>query len=251
MSEPHWTWCKETVPFSALKEANQPAAFVVEQVSDKDFAIPMGAGFQYNPSDGSQPILVTRTTLETTDFASIPRYMSWLVSRHGRHTPAALVHDRLVVDKMPFEQRKRADRCFLVMLDSLQVPPVLSRVMWAAVSLATRLHGPAVAKAGMAAWAVTAVAGIATFVAGLVTATPWMIVLALLLPLVASLFWGRQFAAGVIAGYALPVVAVPAIGSLLGYWLYWLIETTVRLVRQRLRHNAGTELTSPIGYQGR
>ena len=49
--------------------------------------------------------------------------MSWFVSRYGRHTPAALVHDELVTDGMEFEARKRADRVFLQMLDDLDVPP--------------------------------------------------------------------------------------------------------------------------------
>ncbi len=250
MRKTTWTWCRETAPFSALAEPSTPAAFVVEQVTDKDFAIPKDAGFQYNPVDG-EPIEVTRATLATTDFASIPRFMSWLVSRHGRHTPAALVHDRLIVDGMPFQDRQRADRCFVDMMDSLQVPPVLSRVMYSAVSLATRLHGPALAKAGIVSWAVTAAAGIAMLVAGIISATPWMIAVSLVLPLVAALFWGRQFNAGAVASYALPVVALPAVSALVGYWLYWIIETGIRLIREQFRHNADSELTTPIGYQGR
>jgi hypothetical protein len=250
MRKSTWRWCRETAPFSALGDPSTPAAFVVEQITDKDFAIAKDAGFQYNPVDGP-PIEVTRATLAKTDFASIPRFMSWLVSRHGRHTPAALVHDRLVVDGMPFEERQRADRCFVDMLDSLQVPPVLSRVMWSAVSLATRLKGPVLAKAGIVAWAVTAAAGIAMLATGLAAVTPWMIALSFVLPLVGSLLWGRQFTAGVVAGYALPVVAVPAVSALVGYWLYWVIETAARLVRQQFRHNADRELTTPIGYQGR
>ena len=171
-----WEWGKQTAPFSALDDATKPAAFVVEQISDKEFAIPMDLGFRYNPPEQDY-ITVTRKTLPSTDFASIPRYMAWLVSRHGRHTPAALVHDQLVKDGITFEERQRADRCFVEMMDELQVPFVLSRVMGTAVSLATRWRGPMLAKVGVVLWGVLAAVGIAALVVGLATMTPWLIAL--------------------------------------------------------------------------
>lgn len=250
MTKNPWTWCTATNPFSALDKHDEPALFVVEQISDTEFRIPTTFGFQYNP-DGGESLRVTGDSLPTTDFASIPRYMSWLVSRHGRHTPAALVHDQLVVPGMDFEDRKVADRLFRDMMDALEVPPVLSRVMWAAVTLATRATGPVMSKIGVAAWAVAAAAGMTLLAAGVVTTTPWMIALALVLPFLAGLLWGSQFWAGVVAGYALPVVAGPALASLLGYWLYWIIEMAVKLVRQQFQQNKDQDLTEPVGYQGR
>ena len=245
-----WAWREDTAPFSTLDRPDWPAAFVVEQVTDKDFTIPSEAGFQYNSPTG-RTISVTGATLPNTDFTSIPRYISWLVSRHGRHTPAALVHDQLVVRDMSFAKRQDADRCFVEMMDALQVAPVLSRVMWAAACLATRWSGPLRAKLGVVAWGLTAAAGIATLVVGIVTATVWIVVVALLLPLVGALFWGRQFTAGVVGGYALPVIAIPTLAAVVGYSAYWLVETAVRLVR-RLRHpKADVELAAPIGFQGR
>jgi hypothetical protein len=142
-----WSWLTATGRFSPLNEPGKPARFVVEQISDTTFRVPEGLGFQNNPPDG-EAMTVTHDNLPSTDFASIPRYMSWFVSRHGRHTPAALVHDELVTDGMAFDARKRADRVFLQMLDDLDVPPVQSRVMWTAVTLATRVRGPLAAKAG-------------------------------------------------------------------------------------------------------
>jgi Protein of unknown function (DUF1353) len=245
-----WSWLSATGPFSPLNEPGKPASFVFEQISDKDFRIPEGLGFQYNPP-GEDAIVVTRDTLPSTDFASIPRYMSWLVSRYGRHTPAALVHDELVADGMEFEARKRADRVFLQMLDDLDVPPVQSRVMWTAVTLATRFRGPRAAKVGVVLWAVLAAAGIGALIWGLVTLNPWLIVAALVAPLVAALLWGGQRSAGLIAGYALPVIAVPALASLGGYWIYWAIEKGVKVVRQRKPENQGEPLPEPVGYQGR
>ena len=245
-----WRWGEHTEPFSALREPDQPAHIVVEQIGDKDFRIPEHLGFQYNPV-GEPPITVTCDSLPTTDFASIPRYMSWFVSRHGRHTPAALVHDPLVTAGMSFEDRKAADRRFLTMMDSLEVPPVQGRVMWAAVTLATRLHGTRTSKVGLALWAVIAAGGMVLLVWGAATVTPWMIAVALVAPAVAALLWGNQYRAGLIAGYALPIVALPALASLAGYWIYWLIEKAVKIIRARLPHNKDKALPEPIGYQGR
>lgn len=246
----NWTWETDTDPFSDLGHPDKAARFVVEQITDKDFRIPEGFGFQYNPPEGGAPIEVTRKTLPKTDFASIPRYMSWLVGRHGRHTPAALVHDVLVTDKMSFADRKRADTCFRDMMDDLEVPPVLSRVMWAAVTLATRRGDPR-ARVGIYAWAVVAVLGLVLLVWGAVTLTPWMILAALLAPFAAAGLWGKQFWAGLVAGLALPVVAVPAAASLLGYWAYWLIERGVKGGRARFGRNRAKKLPAPVPYQGR
>ena len=78
-----------------------------------------------------------------------------------------------------------------------------------------------------------------------------MILAALAAPAVAALLWGGQRSAGLIAGYALPVIAVPALVSLVGYWIYWAIEKGVKLVRQRKPENRGEPLPDPVGYQGR
>lgn len=249
MENQSWQWLINTAPFSALDDVTRPARFVVEQFGDKEFRLPEGFGFQYNP-DGEEPIRVTCETLPKSDFASIPRFMSWLVSRHGRHTAAALVHDRLVNRGVSFEDRKVADLRFRHMMDDLEVPPVLSRVMWAAVTLATRREDRR-AKAGIYGWAALALVGLALLAVGTVTLTPWMIVLALLGPFFAATLWGNQYWAGLVAGLALPVVVLPAVASLLGYWAYWLIERGVKAARQRLKANRTKELPAPIGYQGR
>jgi Protein of unknown function (DUF1353) len=246
-----WRWRKDTAPFASPEPPDGPAAFVVEQVGDSEFCIPVGAGFRYVPADGGLVVDVNAETLPSTDFASIPRYMSWFVSRHGRHTPAALVHDRLVTDEMSLEERVRADAVFLAMLDDLAVPPVQSRVMWAAVTAATRMSCSARSRAGIIAWGVAAAVGTGLLAWGVATGTPAAVVGALLLPVPAALLWGRQRAAGLIAGYAVPVVAVPAAASLAGYWCYWLVETAVKLVRRLFAHNRDEPLPDPIPYQGR
>jgi hypothetical protein len=217
-----WSWLTATAPFSARGDPTAPARFVVEQVGDSTFAIPDGQGFQFNAPDGTC-IVVDPSTLPTTDFASIPPFMSWFVSRYGRHTPAALVHDQLVVDGMPSADRREADRRFLEMMDDLQVPPVRSRIMWTAVSLAT-LCGSWRGRIAVGLWFLCAAGGIALLVHGLVTATWVEVAIALVAQIPLSLLWWPLWSAGIVAGYALPLVLLPAAASWLGYAAYSLVE---------------------------
>lgn len=62
---------------------------------------------------------------------------------------------------------------------------------------------------------------------------------------------GEPVLARVVGGYGLPVVALPALASVLGYWAYWIIEQGVRVGRKGFVHDRGAELPRPIGYQGR
>lgn len=249
MTTAAWEWLDHTGPFSALDDPARPAHFVVEQISDKTFSV--DGGFRYNPPDGSPPVAVTRASLPSTDFASIPRFMSWLVGRYGRHTPAALVHDCEVVPGMSFSARVAADRRFLAMMDEIGVPPVQGRLMWAAVTLATRRGGGLGTKVALVLWGIAAAAGMILLVAGAATGAPLVVVAALAGPTAASVLWGGQWKAGLIGGYALPLIAVPALAALVGYVPYWLVEKAVQLVRQQLPHNQGKELTEPVGYLGR
>lgn len=245
-----WSWSDNTDPFSAIGERPGPALFVVRQIGDRDFTIAEGTGFRYRPAVGP-PIDVTSETLPKTDFASIPRFMSWLVSRHGRHTPAALVHDQQVVDGMPFAERIAADRRFLEMMDALEVPPVQSRLMWAAVTLATRWRGPLASKVAIVVWGASAGGGMHLLVRGICHREPRMVAAALAAPAAAAGLWGRQYWAGVVGGYALPLVVVPAATSFVFWGGYWALETAVRLTRSLLPHNESEELPPPVGYQGR
>src|SRR5262245_60827307 len=116
-------WQVRTRPFYD-GEGHEPAHFVIEQIADAKFSLQQP--FRYRPGDDTD-IEITATTLGTTDFASIPFYMSWFASRMGRHTPAALVHDQLVQPGMDPAVRVQADYLFRDMMDDLGVPPVRSR----------------------------------------------------------------------------------------------------------------------------
>lgn len=239
-------WLDDTRPFTDV--AGAPARFVVRQVTDVYFRIE--TPFWYRPPTGGEPIEVTDETLGPTDFASIPGYMSWFVSRFGRHTPAALLHDQLVKPTMAPRDRVIADRVFLSTMDELNVPPVRGRVMWSAVALATRWCMRPWGQVGVALWALGVITGTSLLLWGIATATWWVAALALAGPFAGAFLWGRQYWAGVIGGYALWIVAVPSLSALgVYYGVYWPLEQVVRVVRSRLPSNRAEPVPGPPSYK--
>lgn len=244
-----WKWGMQTGRFSAEGRPDEPARIVVEQIDDACFRIVNGYGIDYHPRDGSAAISVTVESLTVTDFASIPQFASWFVSRYGRHTPAALVHDQLIGARMDPVVRRRADDLFLEMMEELEVPPVRRTVMWSAVTLATRMASGWGARVAMIAWLLLATAGMGAVVAGLVTGHPVWCLAALLAPVPAALLWGPSRKAGVVGGYALPAVALPALASMLGYATYWVVEESFRRLRSVPKDRDVQEMPAPVGYK--
>jgi hypothetical protein len=72
-----------------------------------------------------------------TDFASVPRVLTWLVPRTGKHNRAAVLHDWLT--RQPDVSRKDADGIFLRVLRELGVPPVRRRLMYLGVRISWHL----------------------------------------------------------------------------------------------------------------
>ena len=241
-----FTWMSATRPF-VNENGAEPARFVLEQVADAKFRL--REPFRYEPP-GGESIAVTDDALGDTDFASIPPYMTWFVNRTGRHTAAALVHDQLVTRDMPTAERVEADRTFLTAMDELEVPPVRGRVMWTATVLATRISARPWGLLGIIVWGVCAVTGTWLLVNGIADGNWGAVALALLGPLVTCPLWGRQYWAGVVGGYALWVVAVPALSALGAYYLvYWPIEQLVRFGRKLIPANRHEELPGPTTYK--
>ena len=68
-----------------------------------------------------------------TDFASIPSIVpSWLLNRLDRHLEAAVVHDRMCIDKGPYDSRAAAE-VFLAAMVAADVPVVTRNLMYRAV----------------------------------------------------------------------------------------------------------------------
>lgn len=70
-----------------------------------------------------------------TDFATVPRFLHWLVSPYGVYTRAAIVHDWLLTDEVPAKRvtSRDADGIFRRIMAELGVSWTKRWVMWAAV----------------------------------------------------------------------------------------------------------------------
>ena len=227
-----FTWQTNTAPFLDRTTHRPDARFVLEQIDDERFRLTDEVHYEGRAGTYDIPPFAT-------DLASIPRFMSWFASRHGRHTPAALLHDYLIPggpqDPVPPPvPRHEADEKFRIVLDELGVPLVRARIMWAGVTFATRVGSGIGSLVAMIAWLVAALAGTVVLVWGLSAGNPWLYVPAALVPIAAAVLWGPQWRAGLIGGYALWLVLVPALVSWLGYKLYQAVEL-VFLVRFPLR----------------
>jgi Protein of unknown function (DUF1353) len=79
-----------------------------------------------------------------TDFASVPRVVTWLIPRYGRYTKAAIVHDFLCGVEVPLGRMSRADAdgVFRRALRELGVAFLRRWLMWAAVRLDAALESP-------------------------------------------------------------------------------------------------------------
>jgi hypothetical protein len=245
VSDARFDWRGNTTPFVDCG-GGPPAHFVLEQTDDDEFEIQ--GSFCYEQPGGTR-LEVSKATLPDTDFASIPFFLSWLVSRHGRHTPAVLLHDMLITSTTPPDQRVKADLLLRDALDQCHVPPVRSRLMWAGVALGTRCTMGLWGIAGIVGWGILVLAGTVLLAVGIASANALAIGIALVGPFVGALLWGRQYWAGVIAGYAVWLVAAPAIATLIGYSAYWLVEQAVRLLRKLLPRNQGKPLPGPPTYK--
>jgi Protein of unknown function (DUF1353) len=136
-----FTWDRDTRPFSGTHD-DQPGRFVLRQIDDDTFALDEPICFSRPPGmrGGAGPaLLVMPDWLKRTDLASIPGYLGWFARRHGRHTPAALLHDVLIPDRsgwpddLPDDWRlppDQADLLFRELLIACGVPLVRSYIMW-------------------------------------------------------------------------------------------------------------------------
>jgi hypothetical protein len=130
--------------------------------------------------------------------------------------------------------RAKADLLFRDALVDSQVPLVKAWIMWAGVTAGTRWSMKPWGAAGIAAWVLAAVTGTIAIVTGLRTGNPLLAAATVLAPLPSALLWGRQYPAGITAGYALWFVAAGAVPAWLAYQVYRGVEWAVIPIR-RLR----------------
>lgn len=260
-------WAVDSSPFSAFPPGSQPCRIVLRQVDDNDFALvePLvltpPAGMPDPPDD---PLVVGPSAL-VTDLASIPTFFGWFARRHGRHTPAAIVHDHLIresdeppPDDLPPQWQlspERADALFLTTLLASGVPPVRSHLMWSAVTARTRWKTVPRRRIALAVWALAALVGTIVLVVSAAQRDVASALVALVAPVPAALLWGRQYRAGLVAGYAVWWALLGAVPAWVAYKLYEAVEGLVWLMRRWRRRRAGAPAADvpppPVTYRER
>ena len=252
-ADDRFNWAKNTRSFTT--EGSQPARLLLRQVGDDDFQL--GGPFLFTHPVTGREIPVSADLLTETDLASVPAFLGWFVRRHGRHTFAALMHDELITDKPeslpePLRMsRAEADLQFRDALVDSQVPLVKAWIMWAGVAAGTRWSMRPWGAAGLAAWVLSAVAGTVVLVVGVLTGNPVLTAAAVVAPVPFALLWGRQWAAGLTAGYALWFVAAGALPAWLAYQVYRAVEWAVIPIRALRQRNKGVPMPTPPPYSKR
>lgn len=248
-----FVWELDTSPFSS-GEGTQPGRIVLRQVDDDTFELV--EPFSFTSSDG-RVFFVRPEYLGRTDLASIPSFLGWFARRHGRHTPAALLHDQLITDepeRLPPELRvspAEADRIFREALIASDVALVKSWVLWSGVAARTRWWSGWPARIGLGLWFAAALAGTAVLVWALISRWWWLGALALVAPVPAALLWGRQFVAGLVAGYAFWLVALGSVPAWLSYHAYLVIEYVAVWLRRLRPANRGEPIPPPASFEKR
>ncbi|MEM9748670.1 MAG: DUF1353 domain-containing protein [Actinomycetota bacterium] len=230
------------------------APLPLTQVNEKDFTFTGTLEFvgdmglddsKVDPEKQDAARTLTGTELGVTDLASIPLFVRWFVGPYGRHTPAALIHDHLIISKKPNEGTLgsdiAADRYWRYMLQAVGTPWIQRWIMWTATALRTRWAVGGLRRWTVLLWAVLATAGITAAVWSTIavitdstlpgdTEPGGVLAVALALPIVASALWGRQFGAGLVAAGAAVWLLPPTIIAGIGFLLYWLLERIFGLV---------------------
>ena len=165
-----------------------------------------------------------------TDLASVPRFMAWFEAPYGRHTLAAILHDKLIEDEPntgALQSDTLADSFFRDMMGIAGVPLFKRWLMWAAVAARSRWVAKGLRRASLVLWGLLALAGQTIAVLAIVSIfgdlgswdRPGLLSIAAFgLPFIAALLWGRQYGAGVVAAAAgiwlIPSAVIVAVGLL-------------------------------------
>lgn len=162
--------------------------------------------------------------LPNTDLASVPAPLRWFLNSYGLHTPAALIHDRLIPtdpEATPGMTDAFTDRYFRFMLEDLGVPWLRRWLMWAAVAFRTFYETRRLAAL---IWSGLALVAIGAFVWSVLAGNIWMAALVLVAAIPSAALWRAQFGAGILAAVCAPFILPPALLAVAGYGTYWVLE---------------------------
>lgn len=221
-----------------------PAEVVIEQLTATRFKVMKP--FRYVELDpAGKPVAQfivpdPRWGDQTTDLASVPEILSWVVPRYGRHTLPAILHDQILRHDL-VDQPERADRIFRDAMGEQRVPLVMRWVMWAAVSMRTICARHRWAYAPIAAWivlwAATAFRLTPPFAAWKVAPFTWLVYVpwyvaagfAVVGPPVLALTWVGRYDVGAISGYGAFLFAVPITAVVLALGVYRACELALEV----------------------
>lgn len=166
-----------------------------------------------------------------TDLTSVPAPLTWLVSPYGVHTPAALLHDRLIGRPgLAGVSDVQADRFFRFMLRELGVRWLRRWLMWSAVALGSRWRAGGLRRVSVVLWVLLSGTGMVLFGVGAVRGSWGLATAAALAPVPAALLWGRQYKAGLIAALSALWVLPPTVFGAAGFWVYAGLERLISLL---------------------
>jgi hypothetical protein len=228
-----------TGPFRKLA-SDRPAEVLLRQVSPRKFKL--AQPFRYD--DGERQFEIREN--DVSDLASVPKVLTWLIPRYGRHTLAALLHDHLQKKELGVSSQE-ADTMFRNAMGETSVPLARRWLIWSAVALRTQWQLGGLSKLRAGAYALLyclagAVLGPALLVgtvAGWASLGTWaaaaLVVLAS--PLVLCWVWGRHWMLGLLGGYILFAISFPVTVVLMVAAIYLAVEWVVERLAPSERRN--------------
>jgi uncharacterized protein DUF1353 len=206
------------MPFWRLEDEHEPDV-MLKQVGPNAFQLLVG--FRYKVPDEA-PVYsapahdVNRPPTDpnnSTNLASVPRWLWWFVASYGLHTKAALLHDQLVDE--PDLDRDKADHVFRRALEESKVRWMRRWLMWTAVSLATMLLKR---PARFAAFVALLVAFVVLLAAWLLGWLPWWPALAVFL---LGFVFRKRWPLAVVG---LLLIAGPTVLVFVSLFVVWLLD---------------------------
>ena len=231
LAPPPWSNC-----FEDPDRPGTPAAIGIQQISRTTFLLE--TSLKYTGDTGVPGLPPQACVLRpadlgdpaVTDLASVPVALRWFVGSYGVHTPAALLHDRLIGPTntlgVPDAQ---ADRFFRFMLTELGVRFLRRWMMWTAVAFGTRWRTTRLRRL-LIVWLLVATVGMSSFIYGIATSNWALVAVATVAPLPASALWGKQYGAGLTAAATAVWVLPPTIMAAVGYGIYRALEGAVSML---------------------
>ncbi len=218
------------IPFKKRWSDND-AHVVLRQLDGKTFR--MAEGFRYQVEGEDKHVVRPHWA---TDLASVPGFLTWLISRYGRHSLPVLLHDCLIEENMEAYKRKEADDVLRDSMDKTEVPFVRRWMMWAGVSLFSQSKGSWARKALIGLWLASYfLAALALFVPPLGRwlapfPTSFRVLAVLVSPLLLSVLWWKRYLIGMISAYTVLLIAAPSTAIFVTLLLYAGVERAVALV---------------------